>query len=134
MLVPSSCFLGVLVMSDRQKRRILVVEDGLEIREGVCRELSSLGYEVDGVEHGQAALAFLELDPDFDLIILDLEMPVMDGMEFRSQQQQHADLRQIPVLLFSSSVHAAATAKSLGCAGFASKNLPELMALVQRLV
>lgn len=62
-------------------KRIMVVDDELVIREGVKRVLESSGeLEVETCSSGQLALERL-LDEDFDLVITDLKMPGMSGME-----------------------------------------------------
>lgn len=61
--------------------KLLVVEDHALVREGMVRLLSQLDDEVVVVEaaDGDAALAVLEKEEDFDLVLMDLAMPNMDG-------------------------------------------------------
>jgi two-component system NtrC family sensor kinase len=59
-------------------RRILVVDDELEIAETLAEILTDLGYRVEMVAQGEAALNQLKAGP-FDLILSDLKMPVLDG-------------------------------------------------------
>jgi signal transduction histidine kinase len=64
-----------------QGKRILVVDDIPEQREIACAILRELGYRVEAVSSGEAALAFMERDP-VDLLILDMIMdPGIDGLE-----------------------------------------------------
>ncbi len=60
--------------------RILVADDDAVIREGLRRVLSSEGYEVETVSNGRAALDRLQ-DESFKLLITDLKMPGMSGLE-----------------------------------------------------
>lgn len=60
--------------------RILVVDDDTGVREALSEFLLSLGYVVVAVENGGAALAECEKG-DFDVVMADLIMPNMDGME-----------------------------------------------------
>ena len=60
--------------------RILVVDDELVIRESLHGWLKKSGYKVDTAEGGSAALAMLEKTP-YDLLFLDIMMPVMSGIE-----------------------------------------------------
>lgn len=60
---------------------ILVVEDDYYVREVTCRILKLTGYRVRAVENGQKALEELERE-QFELVVTDLMMPVMDGIEF----------------------------------------------------
>jgi two-component system response regulator HydG len=62
------------------KVRILVVDDELIIRESLHGWLKKSGYQVDTAEGGSAALAMLEKTP-YDLLFLDIMMPVMSGIE-----------------------------------------------------
>ncbi|MGW8220936.1 MAG: sigma-54-dependent transcriptional regulator [Syntrophobacteria bacterium] len=62
------------------KVRILVVDDELVIRESLHGWLKKSGYQVDTAEGGSAALAMLE-KTSYDLLFLDIMMPVMSGIE-----------------------------------------------------
>lgn len=64
--------------------RILVVDDTQFFREVIASYLSSAGYVVETSEHGQAGLDRLARD-DFDLVVSDIEMPVMDGWRLASE-------------------------------------------------
>ena len=61
--------------------RVLVVDDDLGIRRLARFILDSAGYEVALARHGQEALSMLN-ETDADVIVLDLNMPVMDGYTF----------------------------------------------------
>lgn len=60
--------------------KILLVDDDQDVLELYSEILTDAGYEVDKVENGQEALAACE-NKKYDLILLDLMMPVMDGIE-----------------------------------------------------
>ncbi|MCA9509808.1 MAG: response regulator [Myxococcales bacterium] len=85
-------------------RRILVVDDSSVARKIVVRCLRGLGYdevEFDEAEHGQAALDLLrEREPD--LIVTDLNMPVMDGVSMLRRIKASPRLQHIPVIVVSS--------------------------------
>lgn len=72
--------------------RILVVEDDASIREALCDVLRLAGHEADGAEHGKAGLEYLTRSVP-DVILLDLRMPVMNGVEFLREIQP----RKLPV-------------------------------------
>jgi signal transduction histidine kinase/CheY-like chemotaxis protein len=61
--------------------RILLVDDEPLLRESNCQLLSALGHDVVQAENGQVALIHLRRDQAFDLVLLDLTMPVMSGRE-----------------------------------------------------
>ena len=64
--------------------RILVIDDDEGLRESLQLVLSAEGYEVGGAEDSRAALGILE-NSSFDVILCDLRMPGMDGMELLPQ-------------------------------------------------
>ena len=67
---------------------ILVVDDERGIREGCRRILMSEGFSVDVAENGEEGLKSTKARP-FDLILVDLMMPVMSGLEMMEQVRQH---------------------------------------------
>lgn len=69
--------------------RILVVDDDDAIRRFVTVLLEDEGHEVVTAVHGADALDVLASDSNFDLIVLDMRMPVMDGAEFIEHMAGH---------------------------------------------
>lgn len=69
-------------MTAPRTKRILVIEDDAAIRDALCDVLTLAGYEASGAEHGKAGLQALAEQPVPDVILLDLRMPVMNGVEF----------------------------------------------------
>ena len=80
--------------------RALVVDDDPGIRQLLTRALAYRGIEADAVENGRAALDRLDADPTVGLLLLDLEMPVMNGFQVlaRLRNGPRADL---PVMVVS---------------------------------
>lgn len=68
-------------MTDEPQARVLVVDDEDDLRSTLERFLTIRGYQVRGARDGRAALAALATAPA-DLVVTDLYMPGMDGMEF----------------------------------------------------
>jgi two-component system, response regulator, stage 0 sporulation protein F len=63
-------------------KRVLVVDDDTRIQQLLMEELEEDGYQVSIASNGKDALSFLVSDPERpDLVILDLRMPKMDGLE-----------------------------------------------------
>lgn len=63
-------------------KRVLVAEDESSIREFIVINLQRSGYEVSQADNGRAALeAYEAADGDFDVVLLDIMMPEMDGLE-----------------------------------------------------
>ncbi len=84
-----------------QQTRLLLVEDDPDIREGLQALFESAGYAVDTAENGQIGLQRLRTGQLPRLILLDLLMPVMDGVEFRRQQLADPEIAHIPVVVCS---------------------------------
>lgn len=85
---------------------ILIVEDNMVSREFLKAMLEPLGYKVFQAENGQRALEMLENNP-VDLVIMDMEMPVMDGIEaskiIRSggRGERLERYRHLPIIMLS---------------------------------
>ena len=72
---------------DGRRRRILVVDDKLDIVNLLVEILTREGYEVDTAPNGVAALTLVE-GHEYDLILCDLRMPVLDGPGFYGELQR----------------------------------------------
>ena len=79
---------------------VLVVDDDSVNRLLLARSLEREGHRVATAEDGQKALENLRAD-SFDVVLLDVLMPKMDGFEFLAQMQADNDLRRIPVIMIS---------------------------------
>ena len=84
-------------MSDQESAKILLVEDDREIREMVKEMLMLAGYEVVEAADGVAGAA--AFNPDFNLVVLDVEMPYKSGLELLKEIRDKSDT---PVLILSS--------------------------------
>ena len=117
------------------EHRILIVEDDEVIRESLREYLEDHGFEAEGAVHGLDALSKLDgLRPLPCLIVLDLMMPVMDGIAFREEQLRHPELRAIPVLVISAHKDVRQSAEELHASGHLAKplQLSEFLAEVKR--
>src|SRR5437763_5649092 len=81
---------------------LLVVDDNELNRDMLTRRLERLGYDVSCAENGIGALKLLKTE-SFDLLLLDVIMPVMDGFEVLEQLKAEPRLRDIPVIVLSAS-------------------------------
>jgi CheY-like chemotaxis protein len=112
---------------------VLVVDDDPDVRVLLETYLELEGFDVLTASNGSDALARLhEARPS--IILLDLMMPVMDGVEFRRHQQTLPDLRDIPVVCLSARHDARQTARLLGVADCLGKpfELETLVAVLRR--
>lgn len=122
-------------MADPTTRRILVVDDDAHIRDVLARFFGDSGYEVRAAADGKEGLMLARVwSPD--LIVLDLELPEMNGLDVL--RHVTADHSEIPVVAVSG--HAAAEqlgndARRLGAREFFAKpfDLEQLRGAVQRL-
>jgi two-component system, chemotaxis family, sensor kinase CheA len=82
-------------------RRVLVVEDSPFLRKMIRAYLESDHYLVDEAEHGKDALNRME-EKQFDIVVSDIEMPVMDGLEFIKNVRHGSGQRSIPAMALTS--------------------------------
>ncbi|BBO68441.1 DNA-binding response regulator [Desulfosarcina alkanivorans] len=82
------------------KEKILVVDDEEDILELVRYNLVREGYAVACAESGEAALKAAVSDP-VDLIILDLMLPGIDGLEVARRLKQHTGTRDTPIVMLT---------------------------------
>src|SRR5512138_1152838 len=80
---------------------LLIVDDNKVNRILLARGLESYGHKVEAVENGRMALEKLRSEA-FDLVLLDIEMPEMNGYQVLETCLQDPDLRDIPIIMTSS--------------------------------
>lgn len=81
--------------------KLLVVEDDEGARAALGDILDLEGYDVALSANGAEALEHLHNEPLPDLIILDLQMPVMNGWQFRREQIKVAEFAAVPVIVIT---------------------------------
>jgi CheY-like chemotaxis protein len=108
----------------RSSNPILVVEDRADTRDALRFLLQAEGYRVGVAADGREALSHLRNAEPPLVILLDLNMPAMDGWQFRQQQRLDPGLAAIPVILLSADDHLPQTAAALGAAGYFHKPIP----------
>jgi two-component system chemotaxis sensor kinase CheA len=82
--------------------RVLVVEDSLTIRELQRSILEAAGYRVQTARDGRDALTHLDGDASIDLVVTDVEMPEMDGIELTRAIRAHSTRSALPVVIVTS--------------------------------
>lgn len=116
--------------------RVLVVEDDDTIRHVLVIALEDEGYDVRQAVNGQMALDMLETE-ECDLILLDLMLPVLDGVGFLEQAQVRGVTNDVPVVVLSASRRAPeATAAYAACAATIAKpfDLADLLDTLERII
>lgn len=118
-------------------KSILVVEDNPVILELVRTLLTSFGYGYKGAEDGFEALEAVQ-ESDFDLILLDIQLPGMDGLEVLKRLKEDPDAVNIPVVALTAHAMYGDEQKFLraGCSGYVSKpiDIPGFKALLEQLL
>ncbi len=84
--------------SDR--KRILVVDDSITVREMTRKLLQNRGYDVDVAVNGMDAWTAIRSNP-YDLVVSDIDMPRMNGIELVKQIKDHPKLHTLPVIIVS---------------------------------
>ena len=115
------------------KPRILIVEDEATTRKAITQALNLMGYQADGVASGSEALDKLSTAP-YDLMLLDLRMPKMDGVEVMKRgREAHSDLLVI-VLTAHATLESAIAAVRSGAADYLLKpcSIREIEAAISR--
>lgn len=91
-------------MNERTNKKILTVDDDEEIRIILKAMLEFEGFETVWAKNGQVALDYLRAIPDRelpDLVLLDYNMPVMNGRDFCEKKAEQPRLAQIPVVMMT---------------------------------
>jgi len=125
--------LGSAVGTDPHARVIVVVDDTPAIRESMQRLFGAVGHQVYSFESGDAFLA-AEVPADADLVLLDLQMPGLDGMEVLRALRQRPSIPPVVVLTGHGDVPLAVEAIKMGAADFVEKPCKpeELLELLER--
>ncbi|HVK93547.1 MAG TPA: response regulator, partial [Noviherbaspirillum sp.] len=85
-----------------RRQKVLIVEDGDANRRILAELLSTVGFEIHEAVHGQDGLEKARVIVP-DLILMDIRMPVMDGLEATRQIRQVEALKQVPIITISAS-------------------------------
>jgi DNA-binding response OmpR family regulator len=101
-------------------RHILLVEDDRDLAAFMREVLVGDGFEVTLAGNGNAGLEALERWP-YALVVLDLMLPEMDGIEFRLRQRQHSSQWNTPALVVSAHSNVEKLAGSVGAEGYLAK-------------
>jgi two-component system, chemotaxis family, sensor kinase CheA len=128
---------GLTHVGDARKEfRALVVEDAPVARELLCGILRSLGLRVEEATDGRQGLMLARANPP-DVVLTDIEMPYMDGIEMIAQFRASSQLAEIPIVVLTTAAneHNRARLEGLGVMAVLSKRKfveSELQELIDR--
>jgi two-component system, chemotaxis family, chemotaxis protein CheY len=118
--------------------KILVVDDSRPIRQEITTALTEAGYEVVEAEDGAQGLAAARARRDIALVICDINMPKMTGLEVLAALKGDASSASLPVVMLTTegNIELIRQAKRLGAKGWVVKPFKtgQLVAVVRRMV
>jgi len=100
---------------------VLVIEDNAEIREVLEEMIRADGTVVESAADGAQGWARVGREPTPCLILLDLKMPVMDGVEFLKLRNADPEIARIPVIMLTGSAELEEREQELHFQGFVKK-------------
>ncbi|MFO7929089.1 MAG: response regulator [Candidatus Humimicrobiaceae bacterium] len=101
-------------------KKILIVDDEQNIRKTLKQCLANEGYDIDIAVNGEEALKKIK-DDNFDLVLLDIKMPGMNGMEVLNKLRERKDSTNVVMMTAYGTVERAVEAMKLGAIDFLSK-------------
>ena len=110
--------------------RVMVVDDSVMVRQQVSRALTGAGFAVVEAHDGVDALAKLAAGPGVALVVLDVNMPNMGGIELLQSMRANGDYAALPVVMLTTEgqPRLMQQAKELGAKGWIIKPFkPELL-------
>jgi two-component system OmpR family response regulator len=115
------------------KFKVMIVDDEVDFLETIVKRLKARNIDVNGVESGYKALEALE-DSNPDVIILDVKMPGMDGIETLREIKKRSPLTEVIMLTGHASVESGIQGMQLGAFDYVMKPvaLDELLEKVRQ--
>jgi two-component system, chemotaxis family, chemotaxis protein CheY len=118
-------------------KKVLIVDDSPTMRQLVSLTLREASFEVIEAENGQDALQ-KSTGQQLDLILTDLNMPVMDGISFIRKARASANTKYVPILMLTTESQAEKKleGKTAGATGWIVKPFdpPKLLAVIAKVV
>lgn len=115
--------------------KVLVVDDSLMVRQQVKRALAKDGFEIVEAQDGVDALEKATATPEIALVICDVNMPRMGGLDFLESFRKEDRFKAVPVVMLTTEAHSdlVARSKTLGAKGWIIKPFkPDLLAAAAR--
>ena len=116
--------------------KILIVDDGKDFREALREFLALLGYQVQEASDGRKALYLLRQDRDIDLVLLDVHMPGLSGMEVLAKINKTIPQLSVILLTGDSAQDIAASVPKGKAQGCIEKTMEpdEISALIEKVL
>jgi len=105
---------------EMRRPRILIVDDELNIRQGLAEALQDQGYEIEQAASGEAALELVRSMP-FDLVLVDMVMEEMDGIEVLRQINKEWPQTEVVIITAHGTIETAVTALREGAYDYLTK-------------
>lgn len=114
---------------------ILIIDDDVALTNVLREELRIVGYDVEVSNSGEEALELLK-EQFFDLILLDLKMPKVDGLQVLKELQRRVYPGKVIVMTAYADVELAVESRRLGAADFLSKpyDIDELLISIRKVL
>ena len=115
-------------------RQILLVEDDDDIRTAVASVLAMEGFAVREASNGLEALVQLRSLQRCDLILLDMAMPIKDGVQFRLEQEDDRRFGSVPVIVMTADAYPEARKYQVGAKAALRKpfEVAELLRVIEQ--
>ncbi len=120
----------------QSNKTILIVDDDWSIREALRDLLADAGYQSAHARDGREALKYLHANAgSVSLILLDMMMPEVDGVQFLLRQQEDPVLTRIPVIMMTGNERLVRAGQFLGIREYIDKpfDINTLLAMVDRM-
>jgi Response regulators consisting of a CheY-like receiver domain and a winged-helix DNA-binding domain len=118
-------------MPTKNSKKLLIVEDERSIAKALQLKLTIAGFEVDTAGNGEEALALMKTKK-FDLLLLDIMMPKMDGFSVMAEMKKNKNKTPIIILSNLSQEEDAKRAEELGAVDFFIKSNTPLAEIVDK--
>lgn len=91
----------------------LIIDDSRAQRRMIRRIVESLGFEIIEAENGQEGLDQLNAHPDASLVLVDWNMPVMNGIDFVVAAREQAEFKSTPIVMVTTETEPARMARAI---------------------
>lgn len=105
------------------KFRVLIVDDEIDFLETIVKRLRDRNLEVTGVESGLKALELMD-SRDFDVVVLDVRMPGLDGIDTLKEMKRKRPLVEVIMLTGHASVESGIQGMQIGAFDYVMKPVP----------